>query len=404
MKPLKVYEVNSYIKKIFNGDMILSNIDVEGEISNFKHHYSGHMYFSLKDEKSRIRCIMFKSDNENMDIILEEGMKVVAKGYISVYDSSGDYQLYIKKIEQKGLGDLYKAYEVLKKKLDEEGLFDSIFKKEIPSMPKKIGVVTSSTGAAVRDIISIIQRRYPPTDILIYPALVQGINAVEDICSGLMYLDEREDIDLIIVGRGGGSIDELFVFNDETLARTIFNLKTPVISAIGHETDFTIADFVSDLRAPTPSAAAELAVPDIRYLIENLAYNMSKLERHIFNFLDIQARNLEIAKKSLRYYDPLTDVRKRNQDLDMVFKDIVHLLNNRLNMENKKIATLDRKLSVLNPYLPLKNGFGILSDEDDNIIRSIHDIKGDTLKIKLHDGDLKVHILEMEQGGESVGN
>ena len=270
MKALKVSQVNNYIKRVFTSDMILSNLSVEGEISNFKHHYSGHMYFSLKDEKSKIKCIMFKSDNESLKVQLENGSKVIATGYVSVYEKEGDYQFYIRHVKESGVGNLYKMFEDLKKKLELEGLFNESKKKPIPFMPRKIGVVTSSSGAAIKDIINVIQRRFPPTDILIYPTLVQGNQAAKEICQGLTYFDNREDIDLIITGRGGGAMEELFAFNDEEVARTIHGLKKPIISAVGHETDFTIADFVADLRAPTPSAAAELAVPELGSLIDNV--------------------------------------------------------------------------------------------------------------------------------------
>ena len=301
MKPLKVSEVNGYIKRIIAGDIVLSNLQVEGEISNFKHHYSGHMYFSLKDDKSKIKCVMFKSDNENIGIKLEEGTKVTASGYVSVFDREGDYQIYIRNIETRGTGDLYKAYENLKNKLQKEGLFDEKNKKEIPFLPKKIGIVTSGTGAAIKDIVSIIRRRYPPCNLLIYPTLVQGINAPKELINGLNYLDNLEDVDLIIAGRGGGSIEELFAFNDEDLARTIYNLKKPIISAVGHESDYTIADFVADLRAPTPSAAAELAVPDMSFLYDNLNSKYRSLMNYYNKTIETVKNELRMVEKSLRF-------------------------------------------------------------------------------------------------------
>ena len=213
MKALKVSEVNSYIKRIFAGDMILSNIEIEGEISNFKKHYSGHLYFSLKDDRARIKCVMFKSDAKSVSLDLKDGQRIVARGYVSVYEQGGDYQLYVKEIKSQGIGDLYAAFEELKKRLEKEGLFDTDYKKPLPPMPRKIGIVTSSTGAAIKDIISVIKRRSPLCDLLIYPSLVQGPNAVNEIIEGLLYMEARDDIDLIITGRGGGSIEELFAFN-----------------------------------------------------------------------------------------------------------------------------------------------------------------------------------------------
>lgn len=239
-KPLKVSELNQYIKRIFASDFILSNVSVEGEISNYKHHYSGHRYFSLKDENGRVKCVLFKNYGNSISLELKDGMKVVASGYVSIYERDGNYQLYVRDIRESGLGDLYIAYEKLKEKLNEEGLFDDKYKKEIPSYPKTIGVVTSLTGAAIRDIITVLKRRNPGIDIIIYPSLVQGKEAPVSICEGLKYLDNRDDIDLVITGRGGGSIEELFAFNDEQVARTIFNMSTPIISAVGHETDFTL--------------------------------------------------------------------------------------------------------------------------------------------------------------------
>ena len=405
MKPLKVYEVNGYIKRIFAGDMILSNLQVEGEISNFKHHYSGHMYFSLKDEKSKIRCVMFKGDNENLNMKLEEGQKVVATGYVSVFDREGDYQLYIRAIENIGVGDLYKAFENLKKKLQKEGLFDSSNKKELPFLPKKIGVVTSSTGAAVRDIVSIIKRRYPPCNILIYPTLVQGPNAPNEIRRGIKYLDNRGDIDLIIMGRGGGSIEELFAFNDETLARTIYDLKTPIISAVGHEIDFTIADFVADLRAPTPSAAAELAVPDMGYLYDNLKAKHIGLVNFYLKRIKAVKNELKTIERSLKYNDPITKLRDKKQEIDNIYKELNYMFEKKLNKENKKLAFLNNKLNVLNPSLSLDKGYGILYNSQGKLIKTIDELNiDDELNILLKDGTIKTLITKVDKGGNPVGN
>ncbi len=405
MKPLKVSEVNGYIKRIISGDIILSNLQVEGEISNFKHHYSGHMYFSLKDEKSKIKCVMFKNDNENLRIKLDDGIKVTVTGYISVYDREGDYQLYVRKIEEKGLGDLYRAYERLKSKLEKEGLFDKSNKKEIPSMPKKIGVVTSSTGAAIRDIVSIIKRRYPPTNILIYPALVQGPDAPKEICKGLRYLDNLSDIDLIITGRGGGSIEELFAFNDEELARTIYNLKTPVISAVGHETDFTIADFVADLRAPTPSAAAELAVPDICYLVDKLNSKRSMLLNLYSKKIHSIKNSLKVIESSLNYNNPIHNVILKKQEMDGIFKDLNYLIDKKISNEFKKLVVIENKLINLNPNIHLEKGYGILYDENGVIIKSIDDLTiNQEINIMLKDGKIRTKITYIEEGGVHFGH
>lgn len=400
MKPLKVSQVNSYIKRVFAGDMILSNIEIEGEISNFSKHYSGHMYFSLKDDKGRIRCVMFKSDADFLNVNLSEGQKIIAKGYISVYEKSGDYQLYVKSIKLAGLGDLFKAYEELKIKLEEEGMFKEEYKKELPYMPKKIGVVTSSTGAAVRDIISIINRRSPGTNILLYPSLVQGSNAAEDIIKGLLYLDNRKDVDLIIVGRGGGSIEDLFAFNDESLCRTIFNLKTPIISAVGHETDFTIADFVADLRAATPSAAAEIAVEDIDYLLDNLNGKYVQLISAFSRKMATYENQLHMVNNGLRYNNPINKLRDKKQEIDMILKDIRRAMENTINNNKTKLSSLENRLNLSNPNLLLNKGYGILLNEDDKFINSIEDFKiNDKVKIVLKDGWVNTKVLDMGREG-----
>lgn len=398
IRPLKVSEVNNYIKKLVLNDMILSNISVEGEISNFKHHYSGHMYFNLKDYKGKIKAVMFKSDNDSLKFTPEEGLKVVATGYISIYEREGEYQLYVRHLKEKGLGDLYKAFEELKSKLEKEGLFSEMHKKTIPFMPRKIGVVTSSTGAAIKDIITVIKRRFPPCEILIYPALVQGVKAPEEITNGLIYMDNREDIDLIITGRGGGSIEELFAFNDEDLARTIYNLKTPVITAIGHETDFTIADFVSDLRAPTPSAAAELSVPDAEELKEGLIKKKGYLARILKDIIRRNKSEVELINSNLKYYNPINRLRDKRQELDGIFKELNYNFEKILSNKNKDLLSLKSKLNILNPVLILDNGYGIIADEKGNIIKSIENVKiGEEITIMLRDGKIKSQIKHIDE-------
>lgn len=404
MKPLKVSEVNNYIKRIFVGDMVLSNIEIEGEISNFKKHYSGHLYFSLKDDRARIKCVMFKSDAESIVLDLSEGQRVIAKGYVSIYEQGGDYQLYVRKISSKGIGDLYAAFEDLKKKLDNEGLFNPKYKKSLPTMPKKIGVVTSSTGAAVKDIISVIKRRFPPCHILVYPSLVQGPNAPKDIIQGLLYLNYREDIDIIIVGRGGGSIEELSAFNDEQLARTIFSLNKPIISAVGHETDFTIADFVADLRAPTPSAAAELSVPNIESLNQLLD---SKFNQLIFNYknkMDEELNNLKMIQKGLKYNNPVLKLKNNRQELDLLFKNLVLRIESKINNYKKATSDLENSIKLLNPILSLDRGNGILLDKEGILIKSIEDITiDDTLHILMRDGNITTLVKNVSKGEEYDG-
>lgn len=405
IRALKVSELNSYIKRVFLSDMILSNISVEGEISNFKYHYSGHMYFNLKDEKGKIKAVMFKGDNEALKFNLEEGMKVVATGYVSIYEKEGDYQLYVRHLKESGLGDLYKAFELLKKKLELEGLFLESNKKPIPFMPRKIGIVTSSTGAAIRDIITVVNRRFPLCDILIYPSLVQGSQAPKEICEGLKYLDNRDDVELIILGRGGGSIEELFAFNDEDVARTIFKLNTPVISAVGHETDFTIADFVADLRAPTPSAAAELAVPDINHLYNEIENKYNGLIR----LMNKQMREYEIKvnylNTSLKYYNPINQLKDKKQEMDSIFKDLNYIVEKNLGNIKSKLIFLKNRLDLLNPLLGLDKGCGVLINKEGNLIKSIDETRlGDEISILLKDGKIETVIKDIERGGLISGD
>lgn len=405
IRALKVSELNSYIKRVFLSDMILSNISVEGEISNFKYHYSGHMYFNLKDEKGKIKAVMFKGDNEALKFNLEEGMKVVATGYVSIYEKEGDYQLYVRHLKESGLGDLYKAFELLKKKLELEGLFLESNKKPIPFMPRKIGIVTSSTGAAIRDIITVVNRRFPLCDILIYPSLVQGSQAPKEICEGLKYLDNRDDVELIILGRGGGSIEELFAFNDEDVARTIFKLNTPVISAVGHETDFTIADFVADLRAPTPSAAAELAVPDINHLYNEIENKYNGLIR----LMNKQMREYEIKvnylNTSLKYYNPISQLKDKKQEMDSIFKDLNYIVEKNLGNIKSKLIFLKNRLDLLNPLLGLDKGCGVLINKQGNLIKSIDETRlGDEISILLKDGKIETVIKDIERGGLISGD
>lgn len=397
-KFLKVSEVNNYIKRVFQTDMILSNISIEGEISNFKHHYSGHMYFNLKDEKGKIKCIMFKGDNEKLLFLPKEGMKLVATGYISLYEKEGEYQFYIRHMVESGLGDLYKAYETLKNTLESEGLFKEEYKKPLPFMPRKVGVVTSATGAAVRDIINVISRRYPSCNIVVYPSLVQGDQAPPQISKALKFLDSREDVDVIIVGRGGGSIEELFCFNSEEVARTIHSMKTPVISAVGHETDFTIADFVSDLRAPTPSAAAELCVPDIEHLKANL---QSKLERHkslIRRNVNNHKRDLAFFGNRLEFFNPLDNILSRRQEIDNIFKELYYLQDKMLRDKKHSLIELKGKLNYLDPMGRVEKGYGVLTDKSDILIKSINDVNlNDEIYINLKDGKIRATVNEVDR-------
>ncbi|MDX9918144.1 MAG: exodeoxyribonuclease VII large subunit [Gudongella sp.] len=396
MKPLLVSELNNYIKKVFASDILLTYLSIEGEISNFTHHYSGHMYFSLKDEKSRIKCVMFKYDNNDLDFTPKNGQKVVVTGSVSVYEKDGSYQFYAKKMEKQGLGELYKAFEELKKKLSDEGLFDLDTKKELPWLPKKIGIVTSSTGAAIRDITSIIKRRWPAADMLLYPALVQGNEAAKDIIKGLKYLDSRNDVDLIIVGRGGGSFEELNAFNDEDLARTIYSLEKPVISAVGHETDFTIADFVADVRAATPSAAAELSVPDKRAVLDEL----NSYGRDAMGILNIrlsrESEALESIKRALNYTNPVKRLADRSIELDMLFKQMEHSLFRKFTRLDSELSQCKNRLQISNPYLPLTKGYGMVLNEKGEIIRGVGElVQNQSIRVRLRDGNVAAQVTDI---------
>ena len=396
MRPLMVSEVNGYIKKLFAGDILLTYLQIEGEISNFTHHYSGHMYFSLKDDKSRIKCVMFKNDNEAIDFKPKDGMRVVISGHVSVYEKDGSYQVYVRKMEKQGLGDLYRAFEELKKKLAEEGLFDLERKAPLPRIPKKIGVVTSSTGAAIRDITSILKRRYPAVNMLLYPALVQGDGAPRDIIKALKYLDSREDIDVIIVGRGGGSFEELGAFNDEALARCIADLVTPVISAVGHETDFTIADFVADVRAATPSAAAELSVPDRRTLLDEVSSIGSSVLGEMEKRISREYDKLDGLMKRLSYSSPYRALSDKQMELDGIFRQLEHSMFRSFSGYRERLAGYDARLKLSDPGLPLEKGYGIVTDHDGRIIRSIEGIRPkDVISVRLKDGSLKARVEEV---------
>ncbi|WP_425448593.1 exodeoxyribonuclease VII large subunit [Dethiothermospora halolimnae] len=399
LKPLKVKEVNNYIKRIIDGDPILHNISVEGEISNFKHHYTGHMYFTLKDSSSRIRCVMFKSHAGQIQFDPKDGVNVVAKGYISVYDKDGSYQLYVNSMKPKGIGDLFIAFEQLKNKLEKQGLFNKIHKKELPFLPKKVGVVTSSTGAAVRDIITVIKRRLPSANILIYPVLVQGQRAHQEVCKGLKYFDTRDDIDLIITGRGGGSIEELWCFNEEDVAKTIYELSTPIISAVGHETDFTIADFVADLRAPTPSSAGELAVPRREDLMDKLNQIFSRLVYNYNMDLNNKRDKLEYMKKSLINRSPENELKNNREQLRRLYKDLSRNIIHRKNILNKDLMNLGAKLDSLSPLSVLNRGYSLLINDEGHVINSIKEVDIDEkLDVLLHDGDVKVKVLDKKEG------
>lgn len=394
MKPLRVSEINNYIKKIFSQDILLPEVSIVGEISNLSKHYaSGHVYFNLKDENSKIKCVMFKSYVQATDVELKEGLKVIASGNISIYEKDGIYQLYIKKIQRDGIGELYTAFEELKLKLQKEGLFDPSHKVPIPEYPKKIGIITSLTGAVIKDILRIIKRRFPPVNIVVYPSQVQGEKAIDQIIEGLLYLDSIDDIDTIILARGGGSIDELFIFNNERLARTIYNLHKPIISAVGHETDFTIADFVADLRAATPSEAAELAVKDMNTVLNDMEELRNHIIKTVSNILFLYKSNLQRTEKTLKFYNPQFILDDKKVELDNTVQRVVFNVNKRINDENTNLERLKIKLYSHDPEYVLERGYALITDESGTIITSVGSVVNDmNLKVNLKDGEVNTEV------------
>jgi exodeoxyribonuclease VII large subunit len=388
-----VSDINNYIKQLVSSDGILSGLSVRGEISNFKHHYTGHMYFTIKDSSSVLKCVMFRSQASMLKFSPQNGEKVIVSGYISVFERDGQYQLYASDMQPDGLGALHLAYEQLKNKLQAEGLFDSSIKKSLPMLPESIGVVTSSTGSVIRDIINVTYRRHSKMKIILYPVAVQGSGAAAQISEAIAKLNEMNQVDIIIVARGGGSLEELWAFNEEIVARSIFASKIPVVSAIGHETDFTICDFVSDLRAPTPSAAAELAVPDIEVLMYKLRNYDVRMKNSLVKKLKLsrdQLQKLNSAGVFRQPYDRINQCRlKLDNELRHLFK------NNEILLKDKKtqFAMLAGKLDVLSPLKSLERGYSMARTQEGDIVSSVEQVKnGDSIEIFLKNGKLDCNV------------
>ncbi len=390
---LSVTELNLYIKRIFDSDRTLNAVTVKGEISNFTNHRSGHLYFSLKDEEGQIKAVMFRSAAARLKFIPENGMRVIIHGSVTVYQRDGSYQLYANSIEPDGIGALYLAYEQLKEKLCSEGLFDESHKQPLPAFPERVGVITSPTGAAVRDIINVTGRRFPLAKIYLYPALVQGDGAAESMIKALEYFEDSRLCDVIIIGRGGGSIEDLWAFNNEILARKIYDAKTPIISAVGHETDFTICDFVADHRAPTPSAAAEIAVPDIRELVMTV-YDLG--ERAVNGLTRVAERKRE---KFLNLYELLKDraselTVNKKRDLEKINDSLYVGIDRSLKECRNRLVINSEKLNSLSPLSVLSRGYAVLQ-KGDKIIRDIEEISvGDNLSLTLTNGTATAQIIE----------
>lgn len=425
-KYLSITAITRYIKHRIDGDDNLKTIYLKGEISNFKSHSSGHLYFSLKDENSIIKALMFRSSALKLGFEPKEGMKVLVTGSIRVYEAGGTYQVYVEEMQEDGIGNLYIAFEKLKKKLEEEGLFDLKYKKKIPAYPKKLGIVTAATGAAIRDILSTIERRFPLCETYLFPCLVQGENAPQDIIRQIQKADTYS-LDVLIVGRGGGSFEDLNCFNDEGVARTIFACTTPIISAVGHEVDFTIADFVADLRAPTPTGAAEMAVPNILDLLNLVDQYKIRLNEAILKKVKYLELVMDSIKSSFVIKTPHMLFEQKRQTLDIYeekLKEILlkkihekkilfnqfkknHLLNHPSILFEKYRLQLTKeieKLEVLNPLATLKRGYSITYLQD-KVIKDIKEVKkGDTLQIHIANGLIMAKTLEVEKNGKKENN
>ncbi len=386
---VSVSQINAYIKKIIDSNGAISNFWIRGEISNFKHHISGHMYITLKDENSVLKAVMFKTYTSSLNFVPKDGMMIIARGRVGVYEASGTYQMYIEEMYESGTGDLQIKFEKLKKKLEEEGLFDKDRKKEIPDMPSRIGVCTATGGAAVKDIINVATRRFPLAEIIIYPTIVQGDLAANSICNAIEWFNRNNAADVLIVGRGGGSIEDLWAFNEENVAYSIYNSNIPIISAIGHETDFTIADFVSDLRAPTPSAAAELAVPDMNEIYSRIAVSEKNLIKRIHEKIDY----LRLLTDKTLPPSPREVINYSATRLKLITDILINNYNNKINSYSNSLGNLIVSLNNLSPINVMARGYTLAFNTEGAIIKSSLDMnKGDSFVLKFHDGEKKCSV------------
>lgn len=386
--PITVTDLNEYIKNKIDGDEMLNNVLVKGEISNFKNHYTGHMYFTLKDENSLIKCVMFKSYTTHLSFMPKDGMKVMVLGSVAVFERDGVYQIYAKAMKEDGLGSLYTAYEELKKKLEQEGLFAESHKKKIPFMPKTIGVLTSNTGAVIRDIINVSTRRNPGVHIRLYPVPVQGPGAAEKIAEGIKFMNENKLADVLIIGRGGGSLEDLWPFNEEIVARAIYDSELPIISAVGHETDFTIADFVADLRAPTPSAAAELAVANIEDVRETLKLYNNRYKVALKKKIELMRLSYEKCMARPAYKKPTQKINEQYMVIDMKVKALQNSMMLKLKEAKTSFVKETAKLDSLSPLKTLTRGYSIVTkQESGKVIKSVDDLNsGEKVNLRLSDG------------------
>ena len=392
-----VRQINAYIKNMFTQDFVLNKMKIKGEVSNCKYHTSGHIYFTLKDETSTLACVMFYKNRSGLNFHLQEGQKVICSGMINVYERDGRYQLYVNQVEQDGAGDLYQRFQELKLRLEEMGMFAEQYKQPIPRYAKSIGIVTAATGAAIHDIIQIATRRNPYVQLYLQPALVQGDGAAESIVHGIQVLD-RMNLDCMIVGRGGGSIEDLWAFNEEIVARAIFECETPIISAVGHEVDVTIADFVADLRAPTPSAAAELAVFDYRLLDGVLEEIKQRMELSINQRLQLEKHRLEKELLRLRLLHPGNQLLQKKQCLSKLQGELQRSMEYYLEKNRHRLELIGKRLQGASPLNKLTGGYAYLSDQEGDPIESIDQIQiGETIFLRLKDGRVQTSVLKKEQ-------
>lgn len=394
-----VGQVNRYVKNMFTQDFFLQKIYVKGEVSNCKYHTSGHIYFSLKDETGTLSCVMFAGHRRGLAFSMKDGDKVIVGGSVDVYERDGRYQLYAKEITLEGAGALYERYLALKQELEEMGMFAAEYKQPIPKFVRRLGVVTAPTGAAVQDIRNISYRRNPYLQIILYPALVQGTGAAESIVKGIRMLDGL-NVDVIIVGRGGGSIEDLWAFNEEIVARAIFECRTPVISAVGHETDFTIADFVADLRAPTPSAAAELAVDDYRSVVESVSVYRQRMYRAMSTRLDFYRSRLANFSTKFGYLSPEYRLREQRQRLADAESSLQNVMEGKLTENRHRLSLYVERFTGLSPLRKLNQGFSYVADQEKRTLTSVKQVKnGDTIYISVTDGTIeaKVNSIKKEE-------
>ena len=392
-----VGQVNNYIKRMFNQDFALNNIYIKGEVSNCKYHTSGHIYFTLKDSASALNCIMFAGDRRGLGFRLTEGQQVIAKGSVSVFERDGRYQLYVKEVTQDGAGALYEKYEQLKRELAEEGMFAPEYKQQIPKYIHTLGVVTADTGAAVRDIIQIASRRNPFVQIILYPALVQGASAAPSIVNGIRAL-ERQGVDVMIVGRGGGSIEDLWAFNERMVAQAVFDCSVPIISAVGHETDTTIIDYVADLRAPTPSAAAELAVYDFMEMKKNLKLREERLLHFMQLILERKRQKLEQYSLRMRAYHPQQRLNEQRQFAADAENRLRREMMRRLEQEKYRLGLMAERLKGLSPLEKLSQGYAYVENSSGANVRTVSNVKqGEQITVYVTDGRIRAEVTGVEK-------